>query len=133
MFGTLTLALAVTVSDPRPELVELELAGKTQEALARVAQEIAQHPEDSRRLGLDYLHGHLLDRVGRPQDAGQAFVRVMARSPTLRFYGRYRLALDSDVTGHPEVAAGLVSTVVAGDPTSPRPSRREGTASSCAA
>jgi peptidoglycan lytic transglycosylase len=119
MFGTLTLALALTAADPRPELLELQLAGKTPEELGRVERELVQSPDLAHRLGLDYLHGHLLDRVGRPREAGDAFVRGMALNPTLAPYSRFRMALDQVRSGHPEVAAGLVSNVVAGDPGSP--------------
>ena len=119
MFGTLTLALALSVADPRPELVELQLAGKPQQALGRVEQELAQAPAAAHRQGLDYLHGHLLDRLGRAGDAVQAFSQVLALNPPLAFYSRYRMAVIQVNTGHPEVAAGLVSRVVAGDPGSP--------------
>src|SRR4051794_31000220 len=108
MFGTLTLALAITVTDPRvtdlrvtdprvadprPELIELQLAGKPQEALGRVEQELVQSPDASHRLGLDVLRGHLLDRLGRPDQASEAFVRGMAATPPLSLYSRYRLAM----------------------------------------
>ncbi|HEX4960489.1 MAG TPA: transglycosylase SLT domain-containing protein [Thermoanaerobaculia bacterium] len=119
MFGTLTLALAITVADPRPELVELQLAGKPQEALGKVEQELAERPQSAHSRGLDYLHGDLLDRLGRSGEAIQAFARTMALDPTLAFYSRYRMALDQVRVNHPEVAAGLISKVVAGDPGSP--------------
>ncbi|MEA2602486.1 MAG: soluble lytic murein transglycosylase [Acidobacteriota bacterium] len=124
MFGTLTLALAITVTDPRvtdprPELVELQLAGKPQEALGRVEQELAQSPDAAHRLGLDVLRGHLLDRLGRQGEASEAFVRAMAATPPLSLYSRYRLAMDHDHMGHPEIAAGLISYVTAGNPGSP--------------
>ncbi|HEY9419777.1 MAG TPA: tetratricopeptide repeat protein, partial [Thermoanaerobaculia bacterium] len=119
MFGTFTLALAVTVVDPRPELVELQLAGKHREALARVERELTENPEPSRRLGLSYLHGHLLDRLGRVMEAGQSFGRSMIEAPVLGPYGRFRLALDQDRMKHPEVAAGLIAEVVAREPASP--------------
>src|SRR4051812_32318710 len=119
MFGTLTLALALTAADPRPELLELQLAGKTQEELGRVEQELAQSPAASHLLGLDFLHGVLLDSVGRPREARDAFVQGMALNPSLAPYSRYRMAQDQVRGGHPEVAAGLVSNVVAGDPASP--------------
>jgi len=119
MFGTLTLALALTAADPRPDLLELQLAGKPQEELGRVEQELAQNPDLAHRLGLDYLHGILLDSVNRPREAGDAFVKGIALNPSLAPYSRYRLALDQVQGGHPEVAAGLVSHVVAGDPSSP--------------
>jgi tetratricopeptide (TPR) repeat protein len=119
MFGSLTLALALTAADPRPELLELQLAGKAQEELGRVEQELAQSPDASHRLGLDYLHGYLLDAVRRPREAGDAFVQGIALNPTLAPYCRFRMALDQVHGGHPEVAAGLLSSVVAGDPGSP--------------
>ncbi|HEY0514998.1 MAG TPA: transglycosylase SLT domain-containing protein [Thermoanaerobaculia bacterium] len=119
MLGLFTFALAVAVADPRPELIELQLAGQPQQALARVEQETAQRPEDSRRLGLYYLRGHLLEGLQRFEEAADAFVRSMASTPALQPDSRYRLALDQDRLGHPEVAAGLVASVVAGDPRSP--------------
>ncbi len=119
MFGTLTLALALTAADPRPDLLELQLAGKPQEELGRVEQELTQNPDASHLLGLDYLHGVLLDGAGRPREAGDAFIRGMAVNSTLAPYSRYRMAQDLVRVGHPEVAAGLVSNVVAGDPASP--------------
>ena len=119
MFGTLTLAIAVTVADPRPDLVELQLAGQQRQALARVEQELAERPEPSRRLGLGFLYGHLLDTAGKLSDAGRVFVNAMGETPTLELYSRYRAALDYARMGHPEMAAGLVAKVPAGDPGSP--------------
>jgi soluble lytic murein transglycosylase len=119
MFGTLTLALTVAVADPRPELVELQLAGQRQQALARVEREIAEHPESSRRLGLSYLRGHLLDAVGKLSEASEVFVQTIGDTPALELYSRYRAALDYDRSGHPEMAAGLVAKVPAADPKSP--------------
>ncbi len=121
MLGLLTFALATTVTaaDPRPDLVELQLAGQARVELTRVEQELIVRPEASRRLGLDFLRGHLLDLLGRPDEASDAFVRALAASPPIQPYSRYRLALDHYRMGHPEVAAGLIATVVAGDPRSP--------------
>jgi soluble lytic murein transglycosylase len=120
MLGTFALALAtLAVADPRPELVELQLAGQTRQALARVEQELAERPEASRKLGLEYLQGHLLDTLGRFPDATDAFVRTLAAASKLKLYGYYRLAVDQDRLGHPEVAAGLVAATAAGDPASP--------------
>src|SRR6185295_56153 len=119
MFGTLSLAIAVTVADPRPELIELQLAGKQRQALARIEQEQAEHPEPSRRLGLSYLYGHLLDATGKLGEASQAFLKAMGETPALELYSRYRAALDLDRIGHPEIAAGVVAKVPARDPKSP--------------
>lgn len=113
MLGTVALFLSIASTDPRPLLIELQLEGRFREALARVEQEIDDRPEDSQRLGLDYLRGHLLDRLGDRAEAADAFADAMASAPRLALHGRYRLALDQDRLGHPEVAAGLVATVVA--------------------
>lgn len=113
MLGTVALVLSIAATDPRPLLIELQLEGRFREALARVEQELEDRPESSRRIGLDYLRGHLLDHLGDPTDAAAAFADAMAATPRLALHGRYRLALDQDRLGHPEVAAGLVATVVA--------------------
>lgn len=113
MIATFTLILAAAVTtDPRPDLFELQLAGSRREALARTEQEIAVRPEASHGLGLDYLRGHLLDLLGNPGAAGEAFAAAMAFNPELGAYSRYRLALDQERTGHPEVAAGLIAGAV---------------------
>jgi len=119
MLGTFALILAVTAADPRPDLVELQLAGQSRQALARVEQELAERPEPSRKLGLDYLRGNLLDTLTRFEDAMDAFARALAATPTLKLHALYRLAYDHDRMGHPEVAAGLLATTVAGDLSSP--------------
>ncbi|HEX3127755.1 MAG TPA: transglycosylase SLT domain-containing protein [Thermoanaerobaculia bacterium] len=113
MITTFTLVLAATLTaDPRPALVELQLAGRRTEALARTEREIAAQPETSRALGLDYLRGHLLDLLNDPAASGEAFAAAMANTPDLGVYSRYRLALAQERTGHPEVAAGLIASVV---------------------
>src|SRR5436305_101634 len=120
MLGTFALILAVTAAaDPRPDLVELQLAGQHRQALARVEQELAERPEPSRKLGLDYLRGHLLDTLGRYEDAIGAFARTLTASPSLKLHAFYWMAYDQDRLGHPEVASGLVANTVAGDPSSP--------------
>jgi soluble lytic murein transglycosylase len=121
MFGIFTLAFAVSVTaaDPRPELVELQLAGQQRQALARVEQEIADRPEASRRLGLGYLRGHLLEILGRLAEASEVFVETVGETPALALYSRYRGAMALDRMGHPEMAAGLVAPVPAHDPASP--------------
>src|SRR3712207_9562244 len=50
----------------------------------------------------------------------RSFAAAMSETPALKLYGRYRLAVEHDRMGHPEVAAGLVAAVAAGDPSSPR-------------
>src|SRR5215212_8861916 len=115
MIVTLTLLAATAagiVADPRPALLEMQLAGRQREALARVEQELAERPEASQKLGLEYLHGHLLEELEDPRGSGEAFAAAMARTPELGAYSRYRLALEQESMGHPEVAAGLVAGVV---------------------
>jgi soluble lytic murein transglycosylase len=119
MLGTFTLVFAVAVADPRPQLVELQLGGKTREALARADAELAAQPEAARRFGLDYLRGRLLTALGASPEADEAFLAAMAATPVLDSYSRYRMALEQERMGHPEVAAGLIAKVVGSDPSSP--------------
>lgn len=133
MLTTITFLLAVSTADPRPALVKLQLAGRPREALAQAGRDLAQRtapPEDgestgepapplAQRVGLDYLRGHLLDLGGEPALASQAFASAMASSPQLALHARYRMALDQERMGHPEVAAGLVASVVDARPTPP--------------
>ena len=131
MLTTVTLLLAVSTADPRPALVKLQLAGRPREALAQAGRDLAQPPvpegngaEDGtaplpRQLGLDYLRGHLLDLAGEPARASQAFAAAMSSTPALALHARYRMALDQERMGHPEVAAGLVASVVDGKPSPP--------------
>lgn len=113
MFGTFALSLLLVSGDPRPELVELQLAGRLREALERVDRELAATPEASYRLGLDYLRGRLLQQLKRPRNAAQAFADTIGHTPSLAAHSRYQLALEQERMGHPEVAAGLVATAAA--------------------
>src|SRR4051794_41973837 len=102
MLGTFALILAVTATpDPRPELVELQLAGQHRQALARVEQELADRPEPSRKLGLDYLRGHLLDTLVRLEDATPAFLPAPAATPPPKLPADYPLADGHDLEGDP--------------------------------
>lgn len=112
MIAAFTLLAAAVFTDPRPVLIEMQLAGQHGEALARVEREISQNPEESRKLGLDYLRGHLLDLLNDPRGSGEAFAAAIGANPELAPFSRYRLALEQEQTGHPEVAAGLIATVV---------------------
>jgi soluble lytic murein transglycosylase len=70
-------------------------------------------------MGLDYLRGHLLDLLGEPALASEAFGAAMSAVPSLALHARYRMALDQERMQHPEVAAGLVASVVAAQPPPP--------------
>ena len=60
------LALTLLAGDPRPAVVELQLENELQTALVEVEGALEQQPNSARRLGFDYLHGHLLEAVGFP-------------------------------------------------------------------
>lgn len=115
MLAPFVLALTIA-SDPRPALVELQLAGRRGEALARADQELRERPEVARQLGLDYLRGNILSSAGRSEPAAEAFMAALGATPRLALYSRYRLAVEKDRQRHPETAAGLVATVAANSP-----------------
>lgn len=119
MIATVTLLFAVTTLDPRPALLELQLEGRTREALAATQRELAERPAPARRMGLHYLQGHLYDKLDDPLLASEAFGAAMVSVPELALYSRYRMALAQEEMRHPEVAAGLVASVVAAAPPSP--------------
>ena len=98
--------------DPRQTAVELQLQDRHQEALQHTRREIREHPERATELGFHYLRGHLLDRLGRQGRAADAFAQAMGLDPRLSLHSRYRAALEHEEMGHPEMAAGLVATVV---------------------
>lgn len=115
MIWALTLLL-LAGTDPRPALVELQRDGQVEAALERVGEILEAEPEAASELGLSYLQGHLLESVDRDRDAHDAFVRAMASSSRLAPYSRYRLALNQLALGHPEVAAGLLASLLAQQP-----------------
>ncbi|MGB6334938.1 MAG: tetratricopeptide repeat protein, partial [Thermoanaerobaculia bacterium] len=113
------LALTLLAGDPRPAVVELQLGNELQTALVEVEGALEEQPNLARRLGFDYLHGHLLESLGRGLEAHDAFARAMGATPALGGYSRYRLALNQFRMGHPEVAAGLLATLLANEPPEP--------------
>ena len=121
MLSALPLLLTLTVAgaDPRPSLAALQLTGHPREALARVQEEEAERPAAARQTGLEFLRGHLLELLGRPADSVPAFVDAISATPKLAFHSRYRLAAEQVRLGHPEVAAGLLATGLATEPSSP--------------
>ena len=115
MIWAFTLLL-LTAADPRPGLVELQQEGDVQAALEKVGEALETEPELGLEIGLPYLEGHLLESLGRSRDAHGAFVRSMGSNPRLEPYSRYRLAINQLDQGHPEVAAGLLATLLARRP-----------------
>ena len=104
--------LAATV-DPRISLVELQGAGEHQRALEAANCLADAEPGAARALGLDFLRGHLLERLGRLSEATEAFAQAIGARPSSRPWARYRLAAVQEALGHPEVAAGTHATLLA--------------------
>ncbi len=104
------------IADPRIPLVDQQVERKHTEALRAVERTLEREPEAARRLGLDYLRGHLLLLLDRRQEALQAFATSMGATPELEAYSRFRLAREQEGLGHPEVAAGLVATLLGSNP-----------------
>lgn len=118
MIPALAIVAAAAISDPRVALVELQIQGRTEEALAAVESSLATPGVDS-DLGLDFLRGHLLEELERPAEAHRAFAAALNTAPGLTEYTRYRLALNQARLGHPEVAAGLIATLLGKAPPQP--------------
>ncbi len=119
MIAALLLLATTAAPDPRVELVELQLERRWDAALGRVEQLIAERPELAAPLGLHFLRGELLAAAGRQRQAGEAFAEALGATPQLAPYSRFRLAQSQDREGHPEVAAGLLATLLAGDTPQP--------------
>ncbi|MEE8524190.1 MAG: transglycosylase SLT domain-containing protein [Thermoanaerobaculia bacterium] len=117
----LTVASAAAAEPPqtgdlRIVLVEQQIDGRTTQALATVEKALAEDPATARSLGLEYLQGHLLLRLGRRQEALEAFAATMGSTPVLGAFGRYRLAVEQEELGHPEISAGLTATLLGSNP-----------------
>jgi len=112
--GLLALVLvAAPPADPRIPLVEAQVVGADEKALQVVEQLLATPPAESQPPGLEYLRGHLLERLEQPQESLSAFLAALSQTPDLSRHGYFRLALEYERIGHPEMAAGLVAKVVA--------------------
>lgn len=105
--------------DPRVALIDLQRQERYESALEATRSLIAERPALAVRLGLHVLEGHLLHQLGAHQAAMEAFVRAMEQSPDLSLYSRYHLALEQAEQNHPEVAAGVVASVVRARPDQP--------------
>ena len=116
MIVALALLLSTAEADPRPALVELQLERRHAAALTRLEEVIEEDPARADRLGLHYLRGHLLESLSRPAEAEEAFAASMGSTSALQAYGRYRIATSQAGNGHPEVAAGLLATLLGDNP-----------------
>lgn len=119
----LLLALATGETELLQRLVQLQLEDQPQEALQVVRDEMREDPDRAREMGLHYLYGHLLDQLNRHEHAADAFAQTMGLDPRLTLHARYRAALKHEEMGHPEMAAGLIATVVSSE-SSPTPLKR---------
>ena len=111
-------APAVSI-DPRLELVELVSTGQLVAALDRTTRALEQDPRAAGALGLALLRGDLLERLGREREAVAAYAAALGGSGGLEPWSRLRLALLEERLGHPEIAAGLVATLLAHEPPDP--------------
>lgn len=102
--------------DPRLPLVELQYDGKDTEALQALERLIGERPELVKPLGLDYLEGRLLERVGHERAADHAYARALDDDSSLVPFARLQLARRQAQIGHPEVAAGLAATALGHHP-----------------
>lgn len=106
-------AAAAAQTDPRPAIVELSLAGRPRPALLRAESALASEPGRARALGIDLLRADLLARLGRERDATEAYAQALTSPSGLGPWARLRLAVLQERLGHPEVAAGLVTNLLA--------------------
>ena len=100
--------------DPRAHLVELQRQGRWGDALDALQDLAAEDPDRAGLWGLHVLAGDLHQRLDEPERAREAFIEGMTFDGDLSPYSRYRLAQEHARADHPEIAAGLVATVVAG-------------------
>lgn len=107
-----SVLLAATI-DPRIGLVELQGAGENERALEEAKCLADAEPGRARALGLDFLRGHLLERLGRLSEGTEAFAQAIGATPDLAPWARFRLAAVQEELGHPEVAAGISATLLA--------------------
>lgn len=115
MIVALVLLLA-TGEDPRIPIAEAQLARRPHEALIHVEATLSSEPATASELGFHYLRGHLLEELGRRQEAQRAFHDALRGLPQLSAHSLYRLALNQFHTGHPEVAAGLLARLLGDRP-----------------
>lgn len=101
--------------DPRIEWVSLQRAGRLEEALASVERFLRSEPTGE-TLGAHYLRGRLLFDLGRLEPGAAALAAGLGADPALEPFTRYRLAKTEVALGHPEVAAGLLATLLSKRP-----------------
>jgi len=115
MIWALAVVLATGAADPRIAINEAQVESRYEEALAKTESVLRQEPDLARELALDYLQGHLLRELGRLDSAHEAFAKSLS-NPRVSQYSRYWLARHQADDNHPEVAAGLLATLLASGP-----------------
>ncbi|MCP4202176.1 MAG: lytic transglycosylase domain-containing protein [bacterium] len=116
MLWAATLLLLATPADLRLQVAQYQLEGRPQAALEVIETSISEREAEVRPLGFDYLHGHLLELLGRDRAAQDAFARSLTSAMPLAPYSLFRLALNQEKRGHPEVSAGLLARLLAAKP-----------------
>lgn len=115
-FCASTFLVLTASADPRLALTQHQLEGRYEEALEVIEQSVAEHGDQVLPLGLDYLSGHLLELMGRDRAAQEAFAGSLGTAAPLAPFALFRLALSHERRGHPEVSAGLLATLLGGEP-----------------
>lgn len=110
-FALLQAAPAVPPPDLTLRLVEMRLEGRDDAALQLLDDSVDVRALDP---ALAFLRGDLLERVGRLEAAHEVFVGLLATD--VAPFARFRLARLQWALGHPEVAAGLLATLLAEGP-----------------
>jgi len=106
-------------ADPRIEWVELQRSGRLEQALVSVERHLATLPAGAPTLAAHYLRGDLLATLGRYDLASPVLAASLADDAELAPWIRYRLAETEIARGHPEVAAGLLATLLGARPPAP--------------
>ncbi|MEO1370201.1 MAG: hypothetical protein AAFX50_23715, partial [Acidobacteriota bacterium] len=102
--------------DVRVALVDKQLEGEVEEALALVEASLDVDGARSQSRGFDYLRGHLLLETGQHAEAMEAFAATLGSTPDLAPWARLQLARSQAADGDAEVAAGLVATLLGDGP-----------------
>ena len=120
LLALLLLTPAVTASeDPRLTVVRLQIEGRIEEALEASEEILQMQPESAKQWGFPYLRGHLLEQLGRSEDAGNAYAESLTQPGPLEPFARYRLARIHASAGRSAVATDILVTLLSG----PNPSQ----------
>ena len=113
---TVPLLVLAADDDPRIRLVELQSDGQHQVALEEAQRIRSDQPDLAAGYGMCYLQGRLLEELGRLEDASEAFATCLSETPALEPWARHRLAVAQTRLGSPEIAAGVLATLLGNRP-----------------